>query len=214
MRERYTRRTINATGRLTPGIRMWEIVRSSFITPSVHRPHMDRRTLLQRTAPIAALGLAGCIGGDGGDGGDEGTDSPTESPTDDSTPEPTGSPTATDSPTDEPTDSPTPTDEQTATPASEPDQEVVVGPGGSLSFDPQSFEIAVGDTVLWTWDSAGHNVAPESVPDGSNWEGKAEEFSYGADATHSHTFEAAGEYEYVCQPHQSSGMVGSFTVTE
>ena len=175
---------------------------------------MDRRTLLQRTAPIAALGLAGCIGGDGGDGGDEGTDSPTESPTDDSTPEPTGSPTVTDSPTDERTDSPTPTDEQTATPASEPDQEVVVGPGGSLSFDPESFEVAVGDTVLWTWDSAGHNVAPESVPDGSNWEGKAGEFSYGSAASHSHTFEAAGEYEYVCQPHQSSGMVGSFTVTE
>ena len=111
-------------------------------------------------------------------------------------------------------DTDTPTEAaSTETPPSVPDQRVAVGANG-LNFEPDSFEISVGDTVLWEWVDGGHSVAPESQPDGADWPGEAEEFSYSEDHTHSYTFEVAGEYEYYCQPHQSSGMVGGFTVTE
>lgn len=114
---------------------------------------------------------------------------------------------ATATPTDTATDSPTP--EPTAT--AEADTTVTVGPGGSLRFDPESFTVAAGETVRWEWDSAGHNVSPASQPDGASWSG-LDESTYDAGTTHAYTFEVAGEYTYHCDPHQSSGMTGSFTV--
>src|SRR5262249_37206501 len=36
--------------------------------------------------------------------------------------------------------------------------EVTVAPGGSLTFDPSTVNISVGDTVRWTWDGNGHSV--------------------------------------------------------
>ncbi len=115
---------------------------------------------------------------------------------------------------DEPT--PTATEEpggETATPPSDPDQRVAVGDG--LRFDPESFEISVGDTVLWEWVGSGHNISYDdgAVPSGTDWEGDDEDI-YGEGHTHSFTFETAGEYDYYCVPHRSSGMTGSFTVTE
>jgi plastocyanin len=107
----------------------------------------------------------------------------------------------TDSPTPDPTDSPTP----------QPDQEVTVGPDGNLAFSPETFTVSTGDTVRWRWDSGGHNVSPTSVPDGSSWTGK-DASTYASGTTHVHTFETTGTYEYVCTPHQSVGMRGSFTV--
>jgi trimeric autotransporter adhesin len=73
----------------------------------------------------------------------------------------------------------------------------------SQSFAPSSVTIAVGDTVNWTGLSGGfHNVTSSnnSFPSSPN----------GA-STHSHTFTAAGTYDYVCTNH--SGMGGSVTVT-
>jgi plastocyanin len=183
---------------------------------------MDRRHFLRAAAAAGIpVALAGCTG-DGDDGGDgdatpTATDEPMDTPT--ATDEPTGTPTATDEPmgtptaTDEPTDSPTATAEPTPTPTAtpEPDQRVTVAPDGRLRFDPESFTIAAGDTVLWEWVASGHNVSPESQPDGADWAGDDGSL-YSSGYLYSNTFETAGEYRYHCDPHQGSGMVGSFTV--
>jgi plastocyanin len=168
-------------------------------------PDVRRRELLG-TLPAAPLaGIAGCLGG----GDDEGTPTPSPEPT--ATPDPTA--TSTDSPTpgatDEPTDTPTRTETPTATATA--DLTVRVGPGGNLVFDPETFEVAAGDTVRWVWDSPGHNVSPGSQPDDADWPGD-DESTYGSDHTDAYTFDVPGSYEYHCDPHQSAGMTGSFTV--
>jgi len=169
---------------------------------------MDRRRYL-RTVALAggAAGLAGCTSDDDGDG-NGGT------ATDESTP--TATETDADTATETPTETETPTPTATEEPPSDPDQRVAVGDG--LAFDPESFEVSAGDTVLWEWVGGGHNVKYDdgAVPEGTDWTGTEGERTktYGEGHAHWHTFEAAGDYEYYCVPHQSSGMVGSFTVTE
>lgn len=123
-----------------------------------------------------------------------------------------------DTPTESPTatESPTPTETPTATPTPQPDMTVEVGPEGRLRFNPETFEIGAGDTVLWVWRSGGHNVKPESgaIPSGSDWTGSPGDGleTYSQGYQYAHTFEVTGTYEYKCNPHQSSGMRGSFTV--
>jgi plastocyanin len=114
------------------------------------------------------------------------------------------------------TETPTATATETPTATDEADQTVVVGVDGSLRFDPETFEIAVGDTVRWEWDGGGHNVRPDSVPEGSDWTGTAGDGgdTYGSGHVHTVTFETAGQYSYYCAPHRSAGMDGTFTVTE
>lgn len=88
---------------------------------------------------------------------------------------------------------------------------VTVGPGGKNVFDPETVYVKPGGTVKWTWGSGGHNVFPESIPDGAEWEGheplEGEGFEY------EHTFETEGSYEYVCTPHAGVGMKGTVEVT-
>ena len=101
------------------------------------------------------------------------------------------------------------------------DANVDVGPGGELRFDPEEVTVSTGETVEWSFESAGHNVSgnPDhheevSIPDG------AEPFASVDEAmdinepgsTFSHTFETAGEYTYVCVPHVASGMIGTVVV--
>jgi plastocyanin len=191
---------------------------------------MDRRTFLRASIPAALVGLAGCSGGDG-------TPTPgvTGSPTPTETRAPTDSPAATDAPTDSPTptdtrtptetraptdshtatDSPTPTDTPTATRTATPvpDVTVAVGPEGRVVFEPETFTIGAGDTVLWEWASGGHNVSPDEggQPSGADWAGD-DDGTFGSGHTYAYTFETPGEYSYHCDPHQSIGMRGSFTV--
>jgi plastocyanin len=160
---------------------------------------MDRRRYLRAVALAGtAAGIAGCTGDDGPD----------------STSDPTG--TETDGPASSPTATETPTATATPEPPSDPAQQVAVGDG--LSFDPETFEIQVGETVLWEWVGPGHNVKYDEgdVPEGTGWTGTegSRTTTYGEGHAHWHTFEVAGEYAYYCVPHQSSGMRGSFTVLE
>ena len=90
------------------------------------------------------------------------------------------------------------------------DNEVVVGPGGDLSFAPESLTVDAGTTVTFVWDSNTHNVVPTSQPDDADWEGEPEIKDDGHE--YEYTFEVAGTYEYVCEPHESAGMVGEIVV--
>jgi plastocyanin len=69
-----------------------------------------------------------------------------------------------------------------------------------FAFEPQTTEIAVGETVTWTNDGATiHNVKGKGF------------FSEAIDpgASYEHTFEEAGTYEYLCNlhPDQMTGTV-------
>jgi len=204
---------------------------------------MRRRHLLQTGAAALVACLAGCPGGDGADTPESTpTDTPDEPATESPTPSPAPTETATRTPTvtavgspDEtpatasppdgtptstgtPTPTGTPTATETPTPSPTPDvaQVVSVAPDGEFRFDPESFEIAAGETVRWTWVGGGHNVRATSTPSGSDWAGTpgGDGETYGGGYTYEYTFDVAGEYDYVCIPHESLGMTGSFTVTE
>jgi len=166
---------------------------------------MERRGYLQAIAVAGGVApLAGCTDGSGGDEPTETDgDAETEETEMDGDVETEETETGTGDGTSEPTE----------TPPTDPDQRVAVGADG-FNFEPESFEIAAGDTVLWEWESSGHNIAVESQPSDADWPGEDEEFGYSEGHTHSHTFEVAGGYEYFCEPHQTNGMEGSFTVTE
>jgi plastocyanin len=95
-------------------------------------------------------------------------------------------------------------------------QEVIVGPGGSLVYDPAELTIAPGTTVNFVWESDNHNIVVESQPDGAGWEGTKGGASktYNTGHEYSYTFETTGTYEYFCQPHKAAGMAASITVQE
>ncbi|WP_129114925.1 plastocyanin/azurin family copper-binding protein [Halegenticoccus tardaugens] len=86
-------------------------------------------------------------------------------------------------------------------------EEVIVGPGGDLVFDPEDLEITPGTTVTFVWESDGHNV----VPNEGDW---GHENIENSGFEYEHTFEEEAEYEYVCTPHESAGMVGTIAVSE
>jgi len=138
----------------------------------------------------------------------------TATSTPDGTPTSTGTPTLTGTPT--PTGTPTATETPALSPTPDVAQVVSVAADGEFRFDPDDFEIATGDTVRWTWAAGGHNVRATSTPSGSDWAGTpgGDGETYGSDYTYEYTFDVAGEYDYVCIPHESLGMTGSFTVTE
>ncbi|UTF52908.1 plastocyanin/azurin family copper-binding protein [Natronosalvus rutilus] len=100
--------------------------------------------------------------------------------------------------------------------------QVVAGPDGAWRFEPEDFDIGLGEAVEWTFASAGHNVS--SLPGASDRNRNppnAEPFaSYEDDAhfsvaqegsTFRHVFTTPGEYEYVCVPHENT-MVGTVEV--
>jgi len=95
-------------------------------------------------------------------------------------------------------------------------EEVVVGPGGNLVFEPEELTILQGTTVNFVWDSDNHNVVVEAQPEDANWEGTEGDSSVTYDTGHeySHTFETLGTYDYYCQPHRSAGMIASIEVVE
>ncbi|WP_336330636.1 plastocyanin/azurin family copper-binding protein [Haloarcula sp. CGMCC 1.2071] len=174
----------------------------------------NRRQFLGGLAAAVIGAVAGCSSG--GDGTPSPTATATQAPTRTATATETATPTPTESPT--PTATAAPTETATPTPTGTPvdaDQEVAVAPG-SFSFDPETFEVPVGSTVLWVWKAGGHNVKPTATPEDSDWSGTPGDdgTTYSSGYEYAYTFEVSGEYEYHCVPHQSVGMTGSFTVTE
>ncbi|WP_440005703.1 plastocyanin/azurin family copper-binding protein [Halomicrococcus sp. SG-WS-1] len=116
-------------------------------------------------------------------------------------------------------------EETTGTAADGQVTEVAVGPEGRLRFVPETVEISVGDTVRWTFESAGHNVTtkpgasekisiPEDAEPFGSYEGDAHYSINEVGTTFEHTFTVPGEYVYVCEPHADQGMIGTVVVSE
>jgi plastocyanin len=93
--------------------------------------------------------------------------------------------------------------------------EVVVGPGGSLVYEPgtdEPLQITPGTTVEFVWDSDNHNIVVDSQPEDASWEGH--ETIENSGFTYEYTFEVLGTYEYYCEPHVSAGMEATIEVVE
>ncbi|MEF8787021.1 MAG: halocyanin domain-containing protein [Haloarculaceae archaeon] len=85
---------------------------------------------------------------------------------------------------------------------------VNVGAGSSgLAFGPAAVHVDNGATVVWEWTGEGgaHNVVEQGD----------EVFNSGSpktSGTYEYTFEEDGIYNYVCVPHEASGMLGVVVV--
>jgi plastocyanin len=87
---------------------------------------------------------------------------------------------------------------------------VVVITQQDLTFSPSNTTVQVGDTVRWVWTSGSHTTTSISVPTGAaTWNSPltstVTQFEY--------KVTVEGTYNYVCTPHASLGMTGSFTAT-
>lgn len=99
-------------------------------------------------------------------------------------------------------------------------RDVIVGPGGGLTFSPKDIIIQVGDTVRWTWASDGHNVGsgvhgaptPYFLSGPPDVTGTVFTFTFDQ-AFLSANPEPGNLYDYHCHPHGAAGMAGSVTVS-
>ncbi|MFB6141108.1 MAG: plastocyanin/azurin family copper-binding protein [Halosimplex sp.] len=157
-----------------------------------------RRRLLGSIGAIATAGaVAGCstdTGGDGGDGGDggggDGATPSWPSYLDDATVQ--GSEDAT----------------------GESEVTVAVGPQGALLFEPTKLVVDAGTTVHFEFESPGHNVKPNSQPDGGSLDGTSggEMELMDKGETYTVTLDTPGTYTYYCAPHEGTGMKGGIQV--
>lgn len=105
--------------------------------------------------------------------------------------------------------------EQTTTELPDDMAVVQVGPDAQYTFVPGTndpLQISTGMTVRFDWGSNTHNVHVTSQPENADWSGhdqiQNDGFSF------EYEFTVPGTYEYVCEPHESLGMVGSIVVEE
>jgi plastocyanin len=81
--------------------------------------------------------------------------------------------------------------------------------GGPIGFEysPSALEVTVGDTVEWQGSFTSHPLSSTTIPPGvSPWHnGTGTDFKY--------VVPLPGTYNYRCDIHFASGMVGSFTAT-
>lgn len=77
------------------------------------------------------------------------------------------------------------------------------------SFSPAEVRIKAGETVRWTFTGGSHNVVSGTscTPDGKFTSGATK-----SSGTFDKTFDAAGTYEYYCDPHCGMGMKGKVIV--
>jgi plastocyanin len=77
--------------------------------------------------------------------------------------------------------------------------------GETMSFDPESLEVKVGDTVTWVWEANGHSVVSGGIggldPADCASDGKFSSGAKNTGETFSFTFTAAGSYGYHCAAH-------------
>ncbi|MBR68908.1 MAG: hypothetical protein CMA86_05300 [Euryarchaeota archaeon] len=90
----------------------------------------------------------------------------------------------------------------------DPDETIITVDSTNLRFSPSSVTVTEGDTVrfFWSGQALPHNAVER---DGLFDSGEPER-----NVDYSFTFEVGtnGTYEFVCEPHESVGMIGQITV--
>lgn len=77
-------------------------------------------------------------------------------------------------------------------------------------FTPSSLTASLGDTIRWVWQNGSHTTTSTTIPTGAAaWNA----VSNNTNPVFQYVPAVAGTYNYICQPHQALGMVGTFTVT-
>lgn len=79
---------------------------------------------------------------------------------------------------------------------------------GSYFFNPNSLNVAVGDTVRWQWSNGSHTTTSAAIPAGASaWD----HIINSSNQFFEYKVTVAGVYNYVCTPHAAMGQIGSFT---
>jgi len=91
---------------------------------------------------------------------------------------------------------------------------VEVGTGSGFAFTPTKVWVDPGTTIKFNFVAGGHNVKPNSQPDGGGLEGSegGEFATISEGGTYSATLETGGMYTYYCAPHEGQGMKGAIAV--
>ena len=91
---------------------------------------------------------------------------------------------------------------------------VEVGTGSGFAFTPTKVWVDPETTVTFEFVQAGHNVKPNSQPDGGGLEGsEGGEFDTISEGdTYSTTLDTGGIFTYYCAPHEGQGMKGAIAV--
>lgn len=77
-------------------------------------------------------------------------------------------------------------------------------------FSPSDVSVNVGDVIRWVWSSDSHTTTSKSVPAGAaTWDSPLNSTK----TSFEYTVTVPGSYSYVCTPHESMGMVGTFTAS-
>ena len=99
--------------------------------------------------------------------------------------------------------------------------DVMVAPGGTLTFSPSTVNISVGDTVRWTWAASGHSVtsgdSTACTSDGQfcspNNTNCSTCVTSALGFVYEFTFTQAGNFSYFCCVHCRFGMIGAVNVS-
>src|SRR6516165_3774967 len=99
--------------------------------------------------------------------------------------------------------------------------DVMVAPGGTLTFNPSTVNISVGDTVRWTWAASGHSVTSGNsttcTADGMfcspNNTNCSTCVTSNIGFVYEFTFTQAGNFSYHCCVHCAFGMIGAVNVS-
>lgn len=79
----------------------------------------------------------------------------------------------------------------------------------NFTFTPSSFNMHLGDTVLFMWSNGTHTTTSTTIPAGATaWNSNID----ASTTTFMYKPTKQGVYNYQCNFHVSSGMIGSFTV--
>lgn len=82
--------------------------------------------------------------------------------------------------------------------------DVTMGAGANLVFDPSEITINAGDTVRFVNDALPpHNVIVKDHPEFSH-----EGLAFASGESFEITFPEAGDFTFVCGPHEGAGMTG------
>jgi plastocyanin len=81
----------------------------------------------------------------------------------------------------------------------------------NFKFDNANLtEVHVGDTIRWEWVSGTHTTTSTTIPgDAATWD----HLITSSSTFYEYKVTVAGTYNYKCTPHESMGMVGSFTAS-